>query len=186
MHRCVPGNRKLGKISMCSNVDNETQTTGRISLQKVPNSVADLIGEWGPWQRRTVLLIFLCKIPAAWFMACLLFTAPFAKYGEYRCKQTPLTVRYAMTNLDESIVHPMTSNGEIDVCTVYRNKTHEPSTGNKQHTEPCNEFEHHSAFDSLVTQFDLVCSRTILIAVTQFFHLCGVLTGGIFATKLLD
>lgn len=169
---------------MCSTVNNETQTTGRTSLHKMP-TVADLIGEWGPWQRRTVLLIFLCKIPAAWFMACLLFTAPFAKYGEYRCKETPLTMRHAMANHDDftAILHPLTTNGEIDVCNIYRNGTHESSA---ESTKPCKEFEHHSGFHSLVTQFDLVCSRTILIAVTQFFHLCGILTGGIFATKLLD
>lgn len=174
---------------MCSSVNSETQTTGRTSLQKPPKSVIDLIGEWGPLQLRTVLLIFLCKIPAAWFMACLLFTAPFAKNGEYRCKQTTLTMKHSMmTNIDDStaIAHPIKPNGEIDVCNVYRNKSYETSTANIQDTEPCNAFEHHSAFDSLVTQFDLVCSRTILIAVTQFFHLCGVLTGGIFATKLLD
>lgn len=172
---------------MCSSVNNETQTTGRTSLQKPPKSVADLIGEWGLWQLRAVLLIFLCKIPAAWFMACLLFTAPFAKDGEYRCNQTALTMRHSlMTNLDETtadIAHPK---AEIDVCHVYRNETYKSSTPDIQAAEPCNAFEHHSVFYSLVTQFDLVCSRTILIAVTQFFHLCGVLTGGIFATKLLD
>lgn len=171
---------------MCSTVNNETQTTGRTSLQKQPKCVADLIGDWGVWQLRTVLLIFLCKIPAAWFMACLLFTAPFAKSGEYRCKQTTLTTM--MTNPVEftALDHPQTSNGGIDVCHVYRNKTYKSSMEYLQDTEPCTAFEHHSAFDSLVTQFDLVCSRTILIAVTQFAHLCGVLTGGIFATKLLD
>ena len=168
---------------MCSTVENGTQTTGRTSLYKWPSSMADLIGEWGPWQRQTVLLIFLCKIPASWFMACLLFTAPFAKYGEYHCKETQSIINYAMSNSEQftSIGHPMTPNGQVDVCNVYRNKS-----GNVQIIEPCNAFEHHSVFYSLVTQFDLVCSRTILIAVTQFFHLCGVLTGGIFATKLLD
>lgn len=168
---------------MCSSVNNETQTTGRTSLQKPSKSVADLIGEWGLWQLRAVLLIFLCKIPAAWFMACLLFTAPFAKDGEYQCEQTALTLRHSMmTNLDDTtdIVHPIP---EIDVCHVYRN---ESTTAGIQAAEPCTDFTHHSVFYSLVTQFDLVCSRTILIAVTQFFHLCGVLTGGIFATKLLD
>ncbi len=50
---------------------------------------------------------------------------------------------------------------------------------------PCEEFEHHSDYESLVTQFDLVCSRDILVAVTQFFHLFGVLTGGCLATFML-
>lgn len=31
-------------------------------------------GEFGKWQFRTVLIIFLTKIPSAWFMACIIFT----------------------------------------------------------------------------------------------------------------
>lgn len=140
-------------------------------------SISDLIGEWGTWQRRTVLLIFLCKIPAAWFMACIIFTAPFAQYGEYNC-QTP----NANTNHSHWIemAHPLNGN-EYDFCNVYENVSNLNSN-----IVPCDTFEHHSIFNSLVTQFDLVCSRKILIAVTQFSHLCGVLFGGITATKLLE
>lgn len=164
------------------------ETTTGTGIKKIPNSLIDLIGEWGPWQRRTVFLIFLCKIPAAWFMACIIFTAPLAKYGEYQCKQSPSTASYSTFNSNESttVTHPLTANGEIDVCNVYNNSTMRYSIDNIQRTEPCNTLKHNSIFNSLVTQFDLVCSRTILIAVTQFFHLCGVLTGGIFATQLLN
>lgn len=42
----------------------------RSETQSEASSIDDLIGEWGVWQCRSVLLIFLCKIPAAWFMAC--------------------------------------------------------------------------------------------------------------------
>lgn len=176
---------------MCSTVDGETPANGTTNIQKVPmpNSLVDLAGEWGPWQRRTVLLIFLCKIPAAWFMACVIFTAPLAKHGEYQCKQSPSITGHAIfdsAGASAAIVHPITANGDIDVCHVYKNSTSIFAADNRQTTESCNAFEHHSIFDSLVTQFDLVCSRTILIAVTQFFHLCGVLTGGILATQLLD
>ncbi|XP_058836091.1 solute carrier family 22 member 13 [Topomyia yanbarensis] len=51
---------------------------------------------------------------------------------------------------------------------------------------PCETFEHHSKYNSIITQFDLVCSRDILVAATQFFHLFGVLLGGIITTKLLE
>lgn len=50
---------------------------------------------------------------------------------------------------------------------------------------PCDDFVHHSEFQSIITDFDLVCSRDILVATTQFFHLFGVLTGGLLATNLL-
>lgn len=50
---------------------------------------------------------------------------------------------------------------------------------------PCNRFYHHTDYVSLVTDYSLVCSKDILIASTQFFHLFGVLTGGLLATYLL-
>lgn len=174
---------------MCSTVNGD--------LQIQPNSkttILDLIGEWGPWQRRTVLLIFLCKIPAAFFMACVIFTAPFAKYGEYHCKQPDMGLSPANYTEWINIAHPLNENQEFDFCHVYENRTEVSFDWKQQqahiqsasNTENCESFVHKSIFDSLVTQFDLVCSRTVLIAVTQFFHLCGVLSGGILATKLLE
>lgn len=44
---------------------------------------------------------------------------------------------------------------------------------------PCESFEHKPDYTSIITQFDLYCSRDILVSVTQFFHLFGVLCGGI-------
>jgi hypothetical protein len=38
---------------------------------------------------------------------------------------------------------------------------------------PCDSFEHNAVYTSIITQFDLYCSKEILIAVTQFFHLFG-------------
>lgn len=40
-------------------------------MTKNVDVVSEVIGEWGPWQFRTVILIYLCKIPSAWFMACI-------------------------------------------------------------------------------------------------------------------
>lgn len=167
---------------------------GNLHTRNTQSSILDLIGEWGAWQRRTVFLIFLCKIPAAWFMACIIFTAPFAKYGEYFCKQPDTGLPLANQTEWIHIAHPLSENNEFDFCEVYENRNEalfdwqqqQTIVGKFAATEKCNSFEHHSIFSSLVTQFDLVCSRTIWIAVTQFFHLCGVLSGGILATQLLD
>lgn len=179
---------------MCSSVRSEIQSG---NSSKTPKSIADLIGEWGPWQQRTVFFIFLCKIPAAWFMACVIFTAPFAKNNEFQCQQQVNAFSAAnhteWLNVDDQ---PSIQSNEFDSCAVHkiRNVTFSDLQQNDQanfvsksfDTEQCDVFQHNSPFDSLVTQFDLVCSRTILIAVTQFFHLCGVLTGGILATQLLN
>lgn len=50
---------------------------------------------------------------------------------------------------------------------------------------PCEDFEHQPIYNSIITQFGLYCSRDILVATTQFFHLFGVLCGGIVTTHLL-
>lgn len=143
-------------------------------MQTTPSGdvTADMLGQWGPWQRRAVFLIFLCKIPSAWFMACIIFTAPTPQPGEFFCRPS--------VDMFEQLHQDSTSRDlelNLDSCRLYDDYN---GTG-----IPCNSFEHNSDIISLVTQFDLVCSKTILIAVTQFFHLFGVLTGGILALKLL-
>lgn len=52
-------------------------------------------------------------------------------------------------------------------------------------TMACEVHEHNPKYVSIITQFNLYCSREILIATTQFFHLFGVLCGGIVATNLM-
>lgn len=138
--------------------------------------ISQVIGSWGRWQLRAVLLIYLCKIPSAWFMACIIFTAPTPRYGEFFCR-APIEISSSFpgTNESEWQYSVSTQTLEVDFC-LQHNDTE----------APCQQFEHSSPFNSLVTEFDLVCSKTILIAVTQFFHLFGVLTGGILANKFLE
>ncbi|XP_073819661.1 solute carrier family 22 member 3-like [Musca autumnalis] len=50
---------------------------------------------------------------------------------------------------------------------------------------PCEQFEHRVEYKSLVTQFDLVCSREMLVSLTQAFHALGGLIGGIMAMNIL-
>lgn len=179
--------------------------------------IAQVNGNFGRWQLRTVLLIFLCKIPSAWFMACLIFTAPTPRAGEIFCHPSERVLNANTKEKFErmldfnktawvSLLHPTetTAHGatQFDFCNMYANGHtmsekyfHSLSSitedwiqsPNETTTEtiPCKQFYHHSDFVSLVTDFNLVCSRDILIASTQFFHLLGVLTGGLVATYLL-
>lgn len=113
----------------------------------------------------------------------MIFTAPFAENDEFYCKEEISSVPIYIENSE---------NNQVDLCRMYVNRTKNFSDRQHQHqkitvppveswntntnTNMCN-FTHHSVFNSLVTQFDLVCSREILIALTQFFHLWGVLNG---------
>lgn len=160
------------------------------------------VGDWGRWQFRAVLLIFLCKIPSSWFMACIIFTAPAPKHGEFYCKP-PIPIPAENRPQYVKISHPVLQSDEqelkIDFCNVYEDAMDhlhlyfngsdaidprvKPNGTSK--IVPCDTFEHHSDYQSIITDFDLVCSRDILVATTQFFHLFGVLCGGLIATKFL-
>jgi len=176
-------------------------------MQTKVDAVGRITGPWGKWQLRTVLLIFLCKIPSSWFMACIIFTAPAPRHGEFFCKP-PNTIGAQNQTQWIKVSHPQKEERDdqefsIDFCNVYQdaqehahhyynyeNSEQEPRVWEKpmnrnSNVIPCTEFQHEADYHSVVTQYDLVCSRDILVSVTQFFHLFGVLTGGILANQLL-
>lgn len=178
-------------------------------------------GDFGRWQLRTVLLIFLCKIPSAWFMACIIYTAPAPRHGEFFCRPstnvlnantTTKWLRMLEANKTDwiQIMHPVREDGAddalsdsdvppIDFCNVFSDAnvhaeryfhaitfSHEWRLPQRNASiVPCESFIHHSDYKSIITDYDLVCSRDILVATTQSLHLFGVLTGGLLATNLL-
>lgn len=194
-----------------------------MDMEKV-DVIGRVNGEFGKWQLRTVLLIFLCKIPSAWFMACIIYTAPAPRHGEYLCRPSANVLNANTTDkwmqmLDTNktdwlkIMHPVKNDIEddddddtnpdaqapIDFCNVYSDaevhathyfhalssaRSYEVPQRNAN-VVPCESFIHHTDYKSIITDYDLVCSRDILVATTQSLHLLGVLMGGLLATNLL-
>lgn len=125
--------------------------------------IGEIIGDFGVWQIRTLLIIFLCKIPASWFMACIIFTAPeLYPQTEFVCDPTNL--------MPNQTVSP-------NQCYIQ-----DSVTGERQE---CTQFLYNFDFQSLIMEFDLVCLRDIFVAWTQYWHLFGVLVGGVMATKMM-
>ncbi|XP_055904665.1 solute carrier family 22 member 3 [Eupeodes corollae] len=168
--------------------------------------VGQVNGDFGRWQLRTILLIFFLKIPSAWLMAVIIYTAPSPRKGEYYCKPPP-SVLEANSTFDKWIMisHPISEETntdrqfDIDVCHVYEHSLQNnftamhPNYSNpftkpkaQQKIIPCAHFQHNSTFRSLVTQFDLVCSRQVLVGVSQTFHSIGTLVGGLLTRSILD
>jgi hypothetical protein len=160
--------------------------------------IGDILGPFGRWQFRAVLLIFLYKIPASWFMACIIFTAPAPQFGDFFCKPPPHLGIEDDSSLEWiQFAHPAEENKTVDFCNVFndtiamnnftatfydiRNKSHQSSAA----PVPCENFKHSTDYHSIITQYNLVCSREILVAVTQFFHLFGILMGGCVAFESL-
>lgn len=179
------------------------------------NIVQTVNGNFGRWQLRTIVLIFLCKIPTAWFTICVIYTAPTPQKGDYYCKpgefldnnniNSTVADNYMSYNLQKDI-QSTDKQFQVDACHTYK-ATLETSFAHKNlrnysnpfsrpkqrttqqlnvHLVPCDNFEHNSEYQSLVTQFDLVCSRELLVSVTQSFHALGALIGGLVAKKALN
>lgn len=159
-------------------------------MTKNVDIVSEIIGDWGPWQFRSVILIYLCKIPSAWFMAIIIFTAPIPEPTEVTCNQpeTPHAFHHQTRPVPRHIADESTA--PIDFCfqlnrtslTHPQSYVEDKSNGD---SVPCTSFQFDTPFETTVTKFDLVCTRSILIAIAQFFHLFGVLTGGILAIQLM-
>lgn len=172
----------------------------------------DTIGGWGRWQKRSVFLVFICKIISCWFMAIILFTSPIPKPSSVRCYSE---VNDTFAGIDESnitinkyrwytVLHPhrivpTDRPFDIDFCDVTadinehiyrdsRDNNSEEENENQMNTliVPCHTFTHRSFISAKRTTFDWVCSRNIVAAFTQLFYLFGVLSGGILAWRLLE
>lgn len=166
--------------------------------------IARCTGNFGKWQLRTILIIFICKIPTSWFMAVIIYTAPTPLPGEYWCRppngfEPPSSADWIKA------AHPMVKGPHdvtfhLDVCHVYQDVMQdpqnylsylEPSDGGN-HSEwdsrvviPCQDFVFQSDFHSLIAEFNLICSRGVLLSFSQCFHIAGLLIGGIVAYFML-
>lgn len=173
--------------------------------------ICDTIGGWGIWQKRTVFLIFLCKIIACWCMAVILFTAPHPKQITVKCIQqtensglNEWTEESVTSNnfMDYSVLHPeqIDSNDkqfDIPFCDAHddyaahvnvawsRKRGSEKDVNRNATIVNCDSLAFKANYLDKETNFDLICSRNLVAASTQFFHLAGVLIGGLIGMGLL-
>lgn len=170
------------------NADIRSRILGEAMLAPKPNAkatptpsttasdiIGSVLGDFGIWQLRSVLILFLCKLPASWFMACIIYTAPEIKPPtQYHCDASQLTANQSITANQCYVVNWSTN--------VAPNGT---STGEMLSQKPCTQFVYEDYFYSFIMQYNLVCLREIFVAWTQYWHLFGVLVGGVIGTKAM-
>nr|XP_029712116.1 solute carrier family 22 member 8-like [Aedes albopictus] len=166
-------------------------------MADLPSSI---MKDFGWWQLRAVFLIYLCKIPSSWFMACMIYTGPAPKDGDFYCKPPVAISSHFNETKWIRAAHPVMEGVNddhelsVDYCNVFEksleyyndpNCTSGHKLSNDTKLIPCKAFEHRSDYPSIITQFDLVCSRYWLIPTTQCAHQFGVLLGGILTVQLM-
>jgi hypothetical protein len=79
----------------------------------------------------------------------------------------------------------------FNICKIHSNAVeiylNQTTASNQSATNvQCHAFEYFEpSYFSLILQFELFCSREVLVTITQSFHLLGVLIGGIIANSML-
>lgn len=156
--------------------------------------IAKTLGNFGKWHLRTLLIIFLCKIPTSWFMAVVIFAATAPKPGDYWCKPPNLLPEEYRNEWIQK-AHPVKLNhgkSVIDYCSVYKDVYDEPFKyfgSNSTNAIPmtnetsikCSKYEFAPDYHSLTADFQMFCGGEMLLPITQMFHIFGLLCGGLVA-----
>lgn len=160
--------------------------------------ISEIVGDFGKWQIRIMLIIFLCKLPTAWFTAVVIFTAPQPNPGDFYCRP-PDVLPDNFESEWIKIAHPIHINkydeSVTDYCSVYRDVIENPLDyiglnktkiiSDNMTTVSCDHFSFNSHYHSLVVDYKLVCRRQLLLPLAQCFHIFGLLAGGIIAFLLM-
>lgn len=164
-------------------------------MTKDVDVVNEVAGNFGKWQLRALLIIFLCKIPAVWFLAILAFTAPAPKSGDFWCLPPNNITNHTEWVLQSHPVRKAATDKEfqIDFCRVYKDAYQDDtvvkyfefseskniSVRENRRVIPCEKFHFKNDFHSVIKEYKLVCSRRLLTTVSQCFHIIGSSVGGI-------
>lgn len=160
--------------------------------------ISDVVGHFGKWQIRIMLIIFLCKLPTAWFTAVVIFTSPAPNPGDFYCRP-PDVLPDEFESQWVQLAHPVLLNRHnelvTDYCHVFRevidgpldflgpNKTRTVSSN--MSVVACDHFSFNPQYRSLVVDYKLVCGRQLLLPLAQCAHIFGLLAGGIIAFLLM-
>ncbi|XP_063709428.1 solute carrier family 22 member 7-like [Culicoides brevitarsis] len=157
--------------------------------------ISDVLDKCRLWQLRAILIIFLTKIPTAFFMAAIIYSAPVPQRVRVYCREG--SEGNVTTILHPAVADVNDQEFELSLCDTYKDvKEHawmyfghylfqmpwmEPTneTNAEETVLPCDIFDFKSG--NPVTSYDVVCSRGALVVLTQGMHLVGILLSGVVA-----
>uniref|UniRef100_A0A336L287 CSON003253 protein n=1 Tax=Culicoides sonorensis TaxID=179676 RepID=A0A336L287_CULSO len=167
--------------------------------------IKEILDNCRVWQLRSILIIYLTKIPTAFFMACIVYSAPVPERVQVYCKDTTETnssIGFS-TIYHPAIVDVHDQEFSLSLCDTRADiKEHawlyfghhlfqmpwikpnysvmEQSIDSSLYSlMPCDIFDFKSG--NPVTSYDILCSRGALVVLTQGMHLVGIFLSGIVA-----
>ncbi|XP_059468709.1 organic cation transporter protein-like [Neocloeon triangulifer] len=146
--------------------------------------VTAALGSFGVWQGGSLFLIALVKVPAAWHMLSILFLAPNPETfgGTYFCARND-SESQKLVAPSEWIDrwHPKDKRYALgfNPCNTFLPGDIRDGNSSTSELIKCDNFEFLVQYPTMVSQWSLVCDRSVLVNVVQFFYLLGITGGGI-------
>ncbi|KAI8421836.1 hypothetical protein MSG28_009781 [Choristoneura fumiferana] len=146
--------------------------------------VARVIGDFGRWQLRLSIMMALLKFPIGWYQLNILFLAP---PQEFWCVKPAAFGSFSVKEWREMCAPRI----EEHPCLIFDPEILAMAPAMERAYIPlieCPEFEYDTAVfkRTIVSDFDLVCSRHWLVSFTQVINMCGILTGGLLFGVIAD
>ncbi|CAK1555155.1 unnamed protein product [Leptosia nina] len=163
---------------------NENDDHQKSSKDPLDNITYKIVGDFGKWQLKIAILMALLKLPMAWYQLNILFLAPpqnfycvkpksFTQYtdDEWREMCLPKIEEYPCLIFDPDILSVAPNMDRALIPLV-----------------PCKEFVYDTSVFSrtIISDWNLVCTRHWLIHFTQAVMMWGVVCGGIFFPMWAD
>lgn len=183
---------KAGEISDGGKIKVGSEISDGVTIKV--DVIGDVLDNCRSWQLRTIFIIYLTKIPTAFFMACIVYSAPIPQRVPIYCMDTNTTLTTikhpTVVSVDDKVFHLSFCDTIADIKDHanehYGNESYEmpwtvPSSesnkNNRSNIIPCDFFDFKSG--KSVTTYDVVCSRGGFVVVTQGMHLVGIFFSGI-------
>ncbi|GFQ77250.1 organic cation transporter-like protein, partial [Trichonephila clavata] len=117
----------------------------------------DIIGSFGRWQLGILLALMYTNIVGIWHNFVIIFMAP---NTDFRCIQPLSGQHYSNSS-----------------AVVFDNRCEVPQEANSSILVPCTEWEYDtsSTSDTIVSEWDLVCSREWLVSLAKSIYMVGFL-----------
>lgn len=152
--------------------------------------VGEILDKSRFWQVKNILIIFLLKIPTAFFMACIVYSAPVPKRVQVYCRGGANASEGYSWIYHPRVVDPNDQEFQLQLCDAHSDAVEKAfmhfGEGDRSppwikpatvaELVPC---EYFGPNETLTTVFDVFCSRGALVVLTQGMHLVGIFLSGV-------
>lgn len=141
----------------------------------------EAVGDFGRWQAGISLLMALLKLPVAWFQLSIIVLEA---HTDFWCARPHNLYGNLTVEEWQNLSHPRVENGGYDACRIYDLNYTSDLAGDAAErggTVTCQKWEYSREVfkENIVTEWSLVCSRSMMANIAQATFMSGVLLGNI-------